>query len=141
MIESDRKQSLFAFTSEGPRGSIQKRVQYTETHIKNLFNLGFGDEDETTGKIHDTVITNNGDSQKVLATVAATIYLFSERHPNAWVFIKGNNKVRTRLYRIAITVHLTEIEKDFHIFGLINEQWQEYSSADDFEAFLIKRKN
>jgi hypothetical protein len=34
-----------------------------------MYNLGFGDYNEITGLIDDKVITNNGDREKVLATV------------------------------------------------------------------------
>jgi hypothetical protein len=57
-LESDRKLLLFEFTSVGPKGRIKKLVQYSETNLKDYFNLGFGDKDEETGEINDTIITN-----------------------------------------------------------------------------------
>lgn len=112
-LESDRKLLLFEFTSVGSKGRIKKLVQYTETNLKDFFNLGFGDKDEKTGEINDAVITNNGDSQKVLATVASTVYAFTDKHPDAWIYVQGSNIVRTRLYRIGITNNLKEIKKTF----------------------------
>jgi hypothetical protein len=140
-LESDRKLLLFEFTSVGPKGTIKKLVQYTETNLKNFFNLGFGDKDASTGEINDTIITNNGDSQKVLATVASTVYAFTDKHPDAWIYAKGSNFVRTRLYRIGITNNLKEIEKDFHVFGLKDDQWHEFRIGTEYQAFLIRRKN
>lgn len=61
---------VFEFVSTGIRGSVPKLVVYSETHLHDFYNLGFGDKDEETGNIDDEVITNNGDSEKVLATVA-----------------------------------------------------------------------
>jgi hypothetical protein len=139
-LESDRKLLLFEFISVGPKGRIKKRVQYTETNLKDFFNLGFGDKDESTGEINDTVITNNGDSQKVLATVASTAYAFTDKHPDAWIYIKGSNIARTRLYRIGITNNLKEIRKDFNVFGLKDDQWHEFRSGTEYQAFLIRRK-
>ncbi len=78
-------------------------VQYTETGTENIYNLAFGDFDEETNSINDISITNNGDSTKVLATVASTVYAFIEKHPNAWIFATGSTIVRTRLYRMGIT--------------------------------------
>ncbi|MDI1354969.1 MAG: hypothetical protein PSX36_08625 [bacterium] len=139
-LESDRKLLLFEFTSVGPKGRIKKLVQYTETNLKDFFNLGFGDKDEANGEINDTVITNNGDSQKVLATVASTVYAFTDKHPDTWIYVQGSNIARTRLYRIGITNNLKEIKKDFHVFGLKDDKWQEFRSGTEYQAFLIRRK-
>ena len=139
-LESDRKLLLFEFTSIGSKGKIKKIVQYTETNLKDYYNLGFGDKNEKTGEIDDTVITNNGDSQQVLATVASTVYAFTDKHPDAWIYAKGSNTARTRLYRIGITNNILEIRKDFEVFGLNDDQWHTFSKHTEYQAFLIKRK-
>jgi len=140
-LESDKKLLIFEFTSVGPKGRIKKIVQYSETNLKDYFNLGFGDKDEKTGEINDLVITNNGDSQQVLATVASTVYAFTEKHPGAWIYASGSNSARTRLYRIGITNNLLDIKKDFEVFGLKDDQWHSFRKGSDYKAFLIKRKN
>lgn len=139
-LESDRKLLLFEFVSVGPKGRIKKIIQYTETNLKDYYNLAFGDKSEETGAIDDSVVTNNGDSQQVLATVASTVYAFTEKHPNAWIYARGSNNVRTRLYRIGITNNLLEIKKDFEVFGLKDDQWHEFRKETEYKAFLIKRK-
>ena len=139
-LESDRKLLLFEFTSIGPKGKIKKIVQYTETNLKDYYNLGFGDKNEKTGEIDDTAITNNGDSQQVLATVASTVYAFTDKHPGAWIYAKGSNTARTRLYRIGITNNILEIKNDFEVFGLKDDLWHTFSKHTEYQAFLIKRK-
>jgi hypothetical protein len=69
-LRFDGDYKSFKFISEGPKGAILKGVQYDETHMKGVYNLGFGDVNVLSNEIDDLVITNNGDSQKVLATVA-----------------------------------------------------------------------
>ena len=59
----------FFFESIGEKGIVKKMVQYKEMSTKGYFNLGFGDYNEQTNEIDDQVRTNNGDGQKVLATV------------------------------------------------------------------------
>ena len=61
--ESEAK--LFKFTSEGPKGKIKKLIVYSQMLQDDIYNLAFGDYDEETDSINDTVITNNNDSQKV----------------------------------------------------------------------------
>lgn len=78
----------------------------------------------------------------MLATVASTVYAFTEKYPEAWIFATGSTTVRTRLYRMGITNNLAEIKVDFKVFGLIIEQnkWEEFIVGEDYEAFLITKK-
>jgi hypothetical protein len=132
---------VYEFVSEGSKGNILKLVIYSQTHLHNFYNLGFGDKDAITGDIDDTVITNNGDSEKVLATVAATLYTFTDKFPEAMVFASGSTSARTRLYRIGISNNLDAINADFEIFGLSKDNnWVKFEKRKDFDAFLVKRK-
>ncbi len=131
---------VFEFISIGHKGSVTKIIQYAPTEIKNIYNLGFGDKDIKTGLIDDLSITDNGDSQKVLATVAFSVYLFTEAYPGASVYAIGSTKARTRLYRIGITNQLEAIEKDFKVYGLINSIWRKFKKDINYEAFLVQRK-
>ena len=139
-VEVDDSISLFEFSSEGRNGKIKKLVRYSRTNIKNMYNLGFGDKDEQTGEINDKVITDNGDSEKVLATVAATLYAFTAEKPTVYVFITGSNEARTRLYRMGISKYFKEISKDFTVRGLQNSAWKPFKPNGNYKAFLINRK-
>ena len=44
---------FYDFISEGQKGQIKKVVEYTRTSNENVYNLGFGDYDETTNSIND----------------------------------------------------------------------------------------
>lgn len=139
-IEASSSLLRFEFHSDGPRGKIKKQVVFKAfREHPNVFNLGFGDVDEN-GEINDTVITNNHDSRKVLATVALTVLKFYEKHPDCYVFVTGSTKTRTRLYRIGITNNLAEIGNDFDLYGFINESWETLVKDRDYEAFLVKKK-
>ena len=118
LFESSPDLLTFEVGSVGPRGTVTKVVQYTEINVKGFFNLGFGDKDHESGYISDLTVTNNSDSQKVLATVARTLYLFTEQYPNAVVLATGSTHARTRLYRMGISNNLAAIEQDFVILGL-----------------------
>ena len=77
---------FYEFISEGPKGLIKKVVEYTETSTENVYNLGFGDYDDITKSLNDLSITNKGDSLKVLATVASTVYAFYRKIPKGMDF-------------------------------------------------------
>jgi hypothetical protein len=132
---------VYQFASEGIRGQVIKLVIFSQTHLHNFYNLGFGDKNEITGLIDDEVVTNNGDSVKVLATVASTLYAFTDKFPDAMIFATGTTKARTRLYRMGISNNIETIELDFEVFGLINEKWHPFVKEVEFEAFLVKRKS
>jgi hypothetical protein len=139
-VQADDKAMIFEFFSEGLKGRILKRVKYSGINLKGVFNLSFGDVEEKTNSISDTIITNNGDSRKVLATVAATLYSFTEVNNDAIVIATGSTKARTRLYRMGITNNLELIQEDFVVYGLRKKKWQKFRKTVDYEAFLVSRK-
>jgi hypothetical protein len=132
----------FEFTSTGPKGSIKKIVEYTKVSVDNIYNLAFGDYDEQNDRLNDKVVTNNGDSTKILATVVSTVYAFTGRYPDAWVFATGSTEVRTRLYRMGISNNLEELKEDFYVYGMkIDESFEEFVTGEDYLGFLVTRKN
>lgn len=140
-FESSPDLLTFEFDSIGPKGTITKVVRYTEINVRGYYNLGFGDKDIQSGFISDLTVTNNNDSQKVLATVARTLYLFTERYPDAVVLATGNTIARTRLYRMGITNNLTDIEKDFIVLGLTDNQWESFRKSVTYHSFAVRRKS
>ena len=141
LYKSEEEFKVYSFISEGVRGTIKKMVIFSYTGEQKIYNLGFGDYDPETKTINDEIITNNGDSLKVLATVASTVYAFSKKNPKAWILATGSTNVRTRLYRMGITNNITEINKDFVVFGLNKEGgWDKFVVGEDYEAFLLTKK-
>lgn len=136
--------TVFEFISEGSKGNIRKRVEYQEmkqnTGFK-FYNLAFGDINEETNKIDDAVVSDNGDTRKVLATVASTVFHFIEKYPDAIIRIKGGSLGRTRLYRMNISNNLEEISEQFYVVGLLeNGGLEPYQSNKNYLAFFIKNK-
>ncbi len=131
----------FEFYSEGPNGVVKKVVEYQKTSDENVYNLAFGDYDEVAKGIDDLSVTNNGDSLKVLTTVASTVYAFTDKHPKVMIIATGSTSVRTRLYRMGITNNLDEISQDFAIFGFTKDNtWVKFEIGEDYEAFLVTKK-
>lgn len=140
-IESNTAFLRFEFFSEGPKGRIKKQVIFKQTTHVSVYNLGFGDFNLETGEINDSIVTDNKDSQKVLATVASTIYKFFEKHPDCFVYATGSTVSRTRLYRIGISNNLDKIVNDFELFGFIDNGWEKFKKGRPYEAFLIKKNS
>ena len=140
-VETSFDLTTFEFVSEGPKGRIEKVVVYSEINLKDVYNLAFGDKDPISGFLNDLTVTNNGDSQKVLATVAATLYAFTEERTKATIVATGSTAARTRLYRMGITNNLESIKDDFEVFGLTaNKKWEAFRKNITYGAFLVRRK-
>ncbi len=131
----------FEFVSIGTKGAITKVVRYREINVKDIYNLGFGDKETGTDYINDLVVTNNNDSQKVLATVARTLYLFTDHYPHASIIATGSTSARTRLYRMGISTNLAAIEQDFDVLGLTDEDWEVFRKNMTYHAFWVRRKH
>ena len=131
----------YDFISENERGRIRKSVLFMLIDPEEeVYNIAFGDYNELTGEVDDLSISNNHDGDKVLLTVAAAVFDFSRKHPNAVILAIGSTAVRMRLYRMKITKYYENISTLFDVEGYSNG-WQPFQPGIDYEAFLITRKN
>ena len=132
----------YEFLSEGPKGKIQKLIQFSLVNQDTLFfNLAFGDKNVETGEIDDLVITDNGDSEKVLATVVSAVYAFCDKFPKTWIYATGSTQARTRLYKMGINKYFDIVQEDFEIFGLTENEWEPFVKGRNYQAFVVQRKN
>jgi hypothetical protein len=139
-LKANEKLTTFEFISEGPKGKIHKLIQFSPTNLKGLFNLAFGDKNLKTGEIDDLAISNNGDSEKILATVVASVYAFTDINPDAWIYATGSTKSRTRLYQIGISKYFEQAKNDFEVFGQLQNEWKPFEKGVNYEAFAVKKK-
>jgi len=132
----------YRFFSEGPRGRILKavRFQHMPELNRNVFNLAFGDWDESKGKINDLAISDNGDHLTVLRTVAEVVREFINLWPDAIVQVQGSTPTRTRLYQISIASFWEEISRDFEVWGEVGEDWDPFRKGVNYKRFLIFKK-
>ncbi len=139
-LTTDPDVATFKFVSKGPKGDIPKLIMFQKTSIENVYNLAFGDWNELTNAIDDKVISNNNDSEKILATVASTVLSFTYKYPKSMILVTGSTRSRTRLYRIGISNNFEEINQEFDILGYQEEKWRPFNRNTDYEAFLVTRK-
>jgi hypothetical protein len=129
----------YEFESVGPKGTIKKVARFSELGT-NIYNFGFGDLNEATGEISDTIVSNNGDGDKILMTVANIIYDFTNIRLDAAVFIRGTTPTRTRRYQMGINKYWTQISQIFEVFGLKEKKWEPFRPGENYIAFLGRRK-
>jgi hypothetical protein len=140
----------FEFLSQGVK-TFQMKVVYTYLGIepftqKHLYNLGFGviyfDSETGLEDIDDKIITNNGDKDKILSTVALTAISFFDEHPNSVLFFQGSSPSRTRTYQMGIGQNIEMLKNNFVVRGYVeNKDLPEvFQRNKNYEAFLIEQK-
>lgn len=132
----------YEFYSEGPKGRIRKAINFGPRPEvgKNVFNLAFGDYDESANRMDDRIISNNGDREIVLHTVADAVVDFLERRPLAIIQIKGSTSSRVRLYQIGIAVYWPDIKRRYEVLGKRNDEWAPFQKNVNYEEFLVFKK-
>jgi len=136
--------SVFVFISRGKYGDLIKVVNFGEIPGNvNVFNLSLG----TLGPDGETdfiSITNNGDRNKILVTVADIILKFMEMCPGKSVYITGSDSRRTLLYQRAIAYGYDELVENFEIYGetsthLPGSEFEPFDKAKSYSGFLIQK--
>jgi hypothetical protein len=129
----------FEFISTGKRGDYLKQIVFQPMGASNLYQLVFGNivaEDE----IDDYSVNDNGDRNRILATIAEAVYMYTKRYPLRLIYFKGSTKQRTRLYRMAIGLNLEELSLTFDIYAEIENGVVPFCKNMEVDAFIIKRK-
>ena len=139
-LKSEEEFTRFEFISEGPKGAMRKLIEFQRTTNPDTHNLAFGDKHPVTGGLDDLDVSDNGDTEKILATVVAAVYAFLDSHPTAYVYAQGSTKVRTRLYRMGINRFYKDMQRDFHLYGRVGEDFVDFEPDVEYDGFLAQRK-
>ncbi|MDR3697816.1 DUF6934 family protein [Mucilaginibacter sp.] len=135
----------FSFISTGPKGNLVKVVQFIDfRHVQASHNLALGTRRGDVIDYNET--TDNGDRDRILATIFHIATAFSHGYPDQRIFIRGRNQATTRLYRGTINHEYLNIIKEFIIYGGIyveNEgryNFEQFISSKQYDAFLFERR-
>ncbi|HTI94675.1 MAG TPA: hypothetical protein VL727_28990 [Puia sp.] len=135
--------SHFLFTSRGIAGSTTREVRFIrqkDTFPNDIFNLEIGDfrpEGESPAEI-----TDNGDMNYVLTTLIMIIELYLERYPERTIRLKGNTREISRLYRVALDMHVDVLKQHFEICMEEDKRTFSPRGRHNFDniGFLIRRR-
>jgi len=132
----------YEFESHGPNGKIKKIIRYSPQNVDGVtyFNIAFGDIIAGSENLNDLSVSDNKDTEKILATIAATVIEFTKHFPDMMVYAKGSTPARTRLYQMGISAHWNEITLALNFFGFTNNKWELFEKNVNYEAFLAIRK-
>jgi hypothetical protein len=142
-IENTLDYEIFTFISRGRNGDLLKIVSFDEIR-NNTFNLALGTI-WANGEMDFETITNNGDRNKILATVADIVLKFIENHPGKNVYITGSDERRTLLYQKAIAYGYDDLIELFDIYGNISPdsaepKFESFIKTKIYSGFLIEKK-
>jgi hypothetical protein len=140
----NKEDATFQFDSVGPKGTIRKFVGYTLYDKLDdgtiILNLAFGDLEDDNYNFNDTVISNNSDRDKVLATVARTIIDVMNLYDNIGITATGSTASRTRLYQMGINANKESIDEFFEIKGLTDSGWEPFRKGVNYAGLLATKK-
>src|ERR1700677_4477459 len=93
--------AVFDFISTGKNGAIRKRIAFTETEWKNVYNLAFGDIDDD-GSINDSSVSNNGDRNKAvqMKEPGFIVWLSDYIWKNCLLLLKFTGMLMNDLFRL-----------------------------------------
>jgi hypothetical protein len=144
-IRSTTDYRIFRFVSEGRHGDLIKIVTFDEVENRpDTFNLALGTM-QPDGEIDFITISNNGDRNKILATVARIVAIFIEQHPGKNVYITGSDNRRTLLYQRAIAYGYNDLIQMFNIYGNTSTdspsgEFELFDRSRNYLGFLVERK-
>jgi hypothetical protein len=133
--------SSFDFVSIGKNGKIHKRIVFNPTENDSIYSLTYGDVTETD-RIDDTSVSNNGDRNKILATIVLAVDRYTARYPDRTIYFMASTNARTRLYRMVIGLHWEELSAKYLIFADADSEdgWVPLQKNMEITAFSIMRK-
>lgn len=138
-IRFNNAMTRFKFISTGPKGTIEKVIEF-RLFQENRWNLAFGDVKDNDWE--DNIISDNNDMRIVLQTVANTVHLFFEKHPDQEVYIEPLGDQRKILYNRIFQQKWRDIEPLFVVKGKIDKgDFEHYTPHKLFNCFLIAQKN
>jgi hypothetical protein len=128
----------FTFQSLSTDKTVQKEIQFIKITDK-LYNLAFGDL-QMNDEIDDLVVTNNKDTELVLATVIQAIQAFLQSYSQNAVYFTGSTPSRTRLYRIILNREYVNWCDVFEVYGVLGDKIVPFETNVRFKAFIVKMR-
>ena len=129
----------FDFVSEGEK-TIRKVIFYRAIPEALFFQLSLVDVMDD-GSFSDSVRSNNGDRNKVMATVIQTLRFFFEKYPDATIIFSGSDEIRTRMYERIISNELERESNRFTFLGYNGKSFESFKKNKNYEAFGITLNN
>lgn len=133
--------SSFQFTTQSQAGPVVREFQFVYQKEKDVYNLELIDSGCSHPK-HSTSIDST-EIDEVITMMMQVIELYTERHPERTIRLKGDTHEKAKLYRSALDLHCDLL---FPIFDIGMELEKPFSFRSqtreslDAIAFLLRRR-
>jgi hypothetical protein len=131
--------SIFRFVSEGSLGFITKEIHFAQLPDTGMYSIHLGDIKQN-GDFDSSVISNNGDRNRVLATVFRAIEVYTGRYPDRSILIGGLTRHRARLFRMAIGANWKRLSGAFTILERREGRFSPFRPDTDSTIFHWRRR-
>jgi|GEM_PF-530375 hypothetical protein len=138
-LESVPDLSIFRFKSKGPVGLITKEIRFAELPDSGMYSVHMGDIKQN-GDFDQSAISNNGDRNRVLATVIVAIEIYTKKYPARSILIGGFNEQRARLFRMAIGVNFERISRVFTVLEVLDGRFLPFKPDTKSTVFHLRRR-
>ena len=88
------------------------------------------------GKIDVLSKSNNGDLDKILATVIQTILAFLAFYPTKKVVFTGSTPFLTRLYQILLSKEFDKVKEILDIMGITDDKLERFQRNQTYIGFV-----
>jgi hypothetical protein len=129
----------FEFKSISSEKVIQKAILFQETNLTNYYNLTLADI-LADGSIDVLSKSNNGDLDKILATVIQTILAFLVFYPIKKIVFTVSTPSRTRLYQIVLSKEFDKVKERLDIMGITDDKLEHFQRNQSYIGFVISKK-
>ncbi|MCF2520551.1 DUF6934 family protein [Dyadobacter sp. CY351] len=129
----------FTFSSISQKHIVRKKAEFLLIS-EDVCNFAFGDLTENN-EIDDRAVTDNKDTNMVLATVIRILLEFLDTHKNKAVYFQGSTPSRTRMYQIILRKEKPNWETSLIVYGIFDGEIMPYETDFKFDAFIVKQKD
>ncbi|MFN8338966.1 MAG: hypothetical protein U0T36_08085 [Saprospiraceae bacterium] len=121
-----------------PNPVIKEAIIYSPMEeFFGIFNLAMGDYDPESLEIDYTIVSDNGDRDLILSTLAEICNEFFNSYPMSTIYIQGSNQARTRLYQMAISHYFEELSSKYIILGEHDGRLERFRKGVNYKSFLV----
>lgn len=112
---------------------------FQETNLTDYYNLTLADILDD-GSIDVLSKSNNGNLDKILATVIQTILAFLAFYPTKKVVFTGSTPFLTRLYQIVLSKEFDKVKEILDIMGITDNKLEHFQRNQSYIGFVRSKK-
>ena len=140
----DEEVFRYYFYSKLQNKEVLKAVTFAPFYWLNFYNVALVDVLEN-GQFTDIKTTKDYDRDLILVTVVRIMIDFLKNYSNVKLYFKGNTTAKTRLFRMAISKHSSELTGLLKVYGVWEKEegldFEPFNANINYDAFFIAKND